>query len=114
MKVIIAGSRSITDPKIVEYYCRHMPYEMIEMVCGMCPDGVDKIAYDLYKDKIPIKEFPADWSKGKPAGPFRNRQMAYYADALVAIWDGKSRGTRDMIRKAHERGLPYTVYRHVF
>lgn len=48
----------------------------------------------------------ADWdTHGKAAGPIRNRQMAEQGDALVAFWDGVSRGTADMIRQAKERGL---------
>ena len=47
---------------------------------------------------------------GKPtAGPIRNAQMANYADALIAFWDGSSTGTRDMIRKAEEKGLKVHV-----
>jgi hypothetical protein len=35
--------------------------------------------------------------------------MAEYADALVAVWDGKSRGTADMIRQATARFGPTRV-----
>lgn len=31
--------------------------------------------------------------------------MAEYADALLAYWDGKSRGTKNMIDEAQRRGL---------
>lgn len=55
---------------------------------------------------IPVKQFMADWSKhGRAAGPIRNRQMAEYADALIAIWDGQSRGTKSMIRESRKAGL---------
>lgn len=42
---------------------------------------------------------------GKMAGPIRNLEMAKYADGLIAFWDGKSRGTRDMITKAKKERL---------
>ena len=29
--------------------------------------------------------------------------MSEYADALIAIWDGKSKGTEDLIRKMQRR-----------
>lgn len=49
---------------------------------------------------------PADWeAHGKAAGPRRNRKMAEYAAAVIALWDGKSRGTRNMLYVAHEHGL---------
>ena len=57
-----------------------------------------------------IKRFPADWGKyGKKAGIIRNRAMAEYADALLAYWDGKSSGTRNMIEIARELGLKVGV-----
>jgi hypothetical protein len=45
--------------------------------------------------------FPAKWDKyGKAAGPLRNREMAAYADALILVWDGKSRGSANMLAEA--------------
>jgi hypothetical protein len=53
---------------------------------------------------IPVKEFPANWALyGRSAGPIRNRQMAEYADALIAFPGG--RGTSHMIQTAKELGL---------
>jgi hypothetical protein len=31
--------------------------------------------------------------------------MAQYADALIAFWDGKSKGTANMINEAKKQGL---------
>ena len=57
-----------------------------------------------------VKRFPADWGKfGRSAGYKRNEQMADYADALVAIWDGKSKGTKHMIDIATKKGLPVRI-----
>lgn len=36
--------------------------------------------------------------------------MGKYADALIAIWDGQSRGTLHMINVAKERGLKVYTY----
>ena len=44
------------------------------------------------------------------AGPDRNLKMAEYADALIAIWDGESRGTGSMIRMAELQ--PLQIYVH--
>lgn len=61
---------------------------------------------------ITCYEYEADWDKhGKAAGPIRNQEMAEYADALIAVWDGESRGTRDMIDKALDEGLD--IYVHI-
>lgn len=57
-------------------------------------------------ESITVKEFPADWDTyGRPAGQIRNRAMAKYADALILIWDGVSRGSAGMLRYAKELGL---------
>lgn len=60
--------------------------------------------------KLPITVFTAAWGTyGSSAGPRRNRQMADYAEALIAIWDGKSRGTLNMIKEATKRELKVYV-----
>ena len=58
-----------------------------------------------------VTEFEADWNlQGRGAGPIRNTQMAEYGDMLIAIWDGSSAGTADMIRKARSRDLEVRVF----
>lgn len=37
--------------------------------------------------------------------------MAVYAEALIAIWDGRSKGTKHMIAMAKKRELPIFIYR---
>ena len=57
-----------------------------------------------------LQQFPADWkSCGKTAGIIRNVQMADNADALIAFWDGKSRGTAHMINTAKKKRLPVRI-----
>ena len=59
---------------------------------------------------IPVRYFPADWrTLGKSAGYQRNIQMAQYADALIAFWDGQSKGTKHMVETAQEFGLDVRV-----
>lgn len=58
-----------------------------------------------------IAKFPAEWDlHGEAAGPIRNRQMAQYADELLALWDGKSRGTKNMIDEMLKAGKPIHIY----
>lgn len=110
-KVIIAGSRSITTQAIVSNainaaFNKWMTddqenwkkYVLPEIVSGGAY-GVDWLG-EKYAKKcgFPCKVFPADWNTyGKRAGFLRNQQMAEYADALVAVWDGQSKGTKHMI-----------------
>ena len=113
MKVIIAGSRSISDHKKVSRAIKlamSAGIKFDEVVTGGAK-GVDTVAHRLAEAvDVPTSVFNADWGKhGKAAGPIRNRRMADYADALVAVWDGESRGTRDMIRQARKTGLEIFV-----
>lgn len=62
------------------------------------------------KNNIPIKVFLANWPEhGRAAGPIRNREMAEYADALIAFWDWKSAGTKNMIDEMRKRDKPVYV-----
>lgn len=111
MKCVIAGSRDgILYSDVVEAMenCGWMP---TEVVSGMAR-GVDSLG-ELWakKNNIPIKQFPADWKGlGRQAGYRRNEQMGNYAEALVAVWDGSSRGTKHMIDYAAEKGLKVYVH----
>lgn len=112
MKVIIAGGRTITDYTLVLSALGESEFTPTEIVSGMAP-GVDTLAIQYaLENNLPLKEFHANWNKYKrAAGPIRNKQMAEYADALVAIWDGESRGTKNMIEEATLRGLKVYVKR---
>ena len=69
--------------------------------------GADSLGERYAKERgYKIEVYPADWKKyGKAAGMIRNKQMAEKADALIAFWDGKSHGTKNMIDLAHKNFL---------
>lgn len=106
MKTIIAGTRTVDDYDIVKEALSRIDWEITEVVSG-CAKGVDTFALRwAYDSDVPTKKFPADWdTHGKAAGPIRNREMAKYADAAVIIWDGKSKGTANMLEEARKAGL---------
>lgn len=111
MKTIIAGGRTLTDSKPVVEAIRASGFVITEVISGGAPgaDHYGELWAALYA--VPLRVFPADWkAHGKAAGPIRNRQMAQEADALIAIWDGRSKGTANMIRTALSLGL--RVYIH--
>lgn len=126
MKIAIVGSRTITDIQDVEMalaespWYRPSPYakETYTFVSGGA-DGVDTLAEEVaekHSDGLgPLNvEMEAiepdwdDWSEGHPA-KVRNTEIVERADAVVAVWDGKSTGTRDSIDKALDRGKPLYV-----
>jgi len=111
MRIIIAGSRDITSEKIVWEAIYQSGFFFSEIVSGMAR-GVDTLALEVAKKlEKPVKKFPANWNKYKKrAGYLRNVEMAKYADGLIAIWDGKSKGTKMMIDIAKKEGLEVFVY----
>lgn len=112
MKVIIAGSRDIEGEDLVAIALNLSGFKWTECVSGVAR-GVDR-AGEAYAKRcsIPIKQYPADWDKhGKKAGYLRNVQMAEYADALVAIWDGESKGTKHIIDIMKKLDKPIYVYK---
>lgn len=118
MKCIIAGSRSIRGGNYVDKAMRLCPFtlDITEVLSGKA-QGVDTLG-ERWAEKhgIPVKDFPAGWRDAdgvldRSAGHRRNEQMAVYAEALVAVWDGQSPGTADMIRRARKHRLEIFIFR---
>lgn len=113
MKTIIAGGRDFED---VEYFlkCIENEFDSITEIVSGRAKGADTMGEILaVSNNVKIKKFPAQWDKyGKAAGSLRNKEMAEYADALIAFWDGRSTGTYNMIQLAKKLGLKVTVYNY--
>ena len=126
MKVIIAGSRSITDFDTVKTAIDCCPFSVSEVVSGGAK-GVDLLGEKYaMANNLPIVCFKPNWANleapgaiikenryGKynaRAGLDRNEQMGDYADALIAVWDGESRGTQHMIRYMEKLGKEVFIY----
>lgn len=111
MRVIIAGSRSMTDAAEVATAIARSGFTITEVISGGAR-GVDTFGEAwARRRRIPVRRFPADWRRyGKSAGFRRNEAMAHVADALIAVWDGNSPGTRHMIATARQRGLRLFVW----
>lgn len=106
MRVIIAGGRDIMDFWLLADAIEESGFDIQTVVSGGAK-GVDTMG-EIFASEMNLKLniYPADWERhGRAAGPIRNRKMAENADALIAIWDGKSRGTKNMIETARKLGL---------
>jgi hypothetical protein len=112
-KLIIAGSRDATEQEVREALAQIRIAYVSEVVSGACPTGADFWGEMWARENgIPVKRFPADWRRhGRAAGPIRNRDMADYGEALAAIWNGISTGTKGMIREMEQRKKPVLVIR---
>lgn len=127
IRVIVAGSRDFDD---VEYMRKHLTAiimnlkktytdAIIEIVSGGAR-GADWLA-EKYAEyyKFALKRMPADWNQyGSVAGPIRNQEMLDYAcqkiPVLVAFWDGKSSGTRNMISISRNAGILVHVFYYMY
>lgn len=111
--LIIAGGRDFNDypllERTVDQFLKDVRDE-ITIFCGKA-SGADSLGerYALARGYA-VQYFPALWKKfGRAAGPVRNQEMVDRADALVAFWDGKSRGTAHIIGAARRQQLSICV-----
>lgn len=115
-KVIVAGGRDFNHYPLLKKKLDNLfgvSDRAIEIVSGGAK-GADALGEQYAKEiGCALKVFPADWDKyGKKAGPIRNEQMAEYSDALVAFWDGKSKGTANMIANARLHNLHVRIIKY--
>lgn len=123
MRVIIAGGREVPIDRGVAMVILAIEQSgftpITELINGGAL-GIDAAArtywhrrFQSVKPEFPLRTFHANWERyGKSAGPIRNREMARNADALIAIWDGVSRGTSNMIETANDFGLKVHIHRY--
>lgn len=64
------------------------------------------------RDGFHYVEVPAHWDGPlkKQAGMARNTIIVDICDAMIAVWDGKSKGTQDTIEKAKAAGRKHEVF----
>jgi hypothetical protein len=115
MRTIIAGSRDICDIQLVCEAVEQSGFEISVILSGKAR-GIDLDAIEFAKiNGIPWEEYPAKWTIDgvfhPEAGMVRNAEMVAKADALIAIWNGRSKGTRGMVEIATKRGLKVYVHK---
>jgi len=116
-RIIIAGGRTFNNPDLAEV-------ELLKLTNGLGPEevmiisggakGADTIGEYIartYGTNLAI--YPAQWNRhGKSVGYKRNTLMAENTDALLAFWDGKSKGTKHMIDIATNKALSITIIKY--
>lgn len=112
--IVICGSREFNDYQQFEQVLNGLlcGVNIARIITGGAT-GPDSMAVTYARKKgIKYDIMRADWSKhGRSAGPIRNTNMAKAAQATIAFWDEKSKGTKDMIIKAYACRHEY-VYIH--
>lgn len=139
VRIIIAGGRDFVD---YEYLDRSVLKVIHQLECNNLKTGLNSSNMEEERNQIKIvsgkargadtlgerfgnkcgfeiKEFPANWDKyGKSAGFIRNEEMAKFASSddsygvLIAFWDGKSKGTMNMIDHAKQYGLEVHIFHY--
>lgn len=107
MIVAVVGSRGLA----VEDMQKYLPEDVTEIVSGGA-NGIDTCAKKYaQKHNIPLTEFFPEYERyGKAAPLKRNKKIIDYADMVIALWDGCSKGTESVIRNCRKIGKPIVVY----
>lgn len=112
MRILITGSRNLTDHTLVErvlaHYTNGIPAHTVTVVSGGCPSGADRFAEQYARQHgFRVEVHPADWNAhGRAAGPKRNQQMVDLgADVVLAFPLPGSRGTAHCMAAARRAGL---------
>lgn len=112
MRLIIAGSRTLfPELDLIEALIHQFQLfqDVTEVVSGGAI-GVDSCGETWAKimGQVEVKRFRPDYKKysGSVAPKMRNQEMAEYSDALLLIWDGKSRGSLNMKENMQKLGKP--------
>jgi hypothetical protein len=112
MRIGIVGSRTFDNYELLVNTLSIFA-EGIDVIVSGGAQGADslaaKYANDLEVDCLVLKP---DWDKnGKSAGFIRNQQIVDASDMIIAFWDGKSKGTEDLINKARIAKKPtFIIY----
>lgn len=114
-KLIVAGGRDFADSRLLQETVLELAntryrHREVSIVSGMAK-GADALAYEFaMRHGIKAYKMPANWDKyGKGAGYRRNEDMGRMADGLLAFWDGKSKGTKNMIDIMQRHGKDVLV-----
>ena len=106
MKLLIVGSRKIEDFELPPYISSE-----VELIISGGAEGMDAVA-ERYADSHRISKLILcpDYKRYGRAAPIkRNCRMVDLADAVLAVWDGLSAGTRSTIEYARRKNKPLTV-----
>ena len=106
MKLLIAGSRSITDFDLSPYIS-----DDVDTIISGGADGMDALA-EHYADHHRLSKYilrPHYERYGRAAPLKRNEEMVEMADRVLIIWDGHSKGTQHTIQYTKKKNKPLTL-----
>ena len=110
MRTIIAASRNCVDENVLL-----KALDTIKWVPTVVLSVNDWVWHKFSENwanqyNIPIEKYIVNWNNhGKLGSNIRNVEMAKNAEALIALWDGESKGTKHMIETAQKHKLKVFV-----
>jgi predicted Rossmann fold nucleotide-binding protein DprA/Smf involved in DNA uptake len=108
MKLLVVGSRSITEFDLSPYISTE-----IDTIISGGANGVDSLA-EQYADLHRLSKYiirPRYDFYGRVAPIKRNEQMVDMADAVLVVWDGRSKGAQYTAKYAQKINKPITLVR---
>jgi len=106
MKLLIVGSRSVTEFDLSQYISSD-----VDTIISGGAGGVDTIA-EQYADAHRLSKYilrPRYDLYGRAAPIKRNEKMVDMADAVLVIWDGRSKGTQHTLKYTEKTDKPITL-----
>ena len=106
MKLLVVGSRSITDFDLSPYISSE-----VDTIISGGANGMDSLA-EQYADLHRLSKYiirPRYKLFGRAAPLKRNEQMVDMTDAVLVIWDGHSKGTQYTLKYAKKKNKPFTL-----
>jgi predicted Rossmann-fold nucleotide-binding protein len=113
--IAICGSRNYENYQELSEVLNQLLHEVRvkKLLTGGCRGADEQAKRYAQKNGYKYKVLNANWQKlGKYAGLERNTRLAREANATIGFWDGKSRGTYDMLKKAVDHKHEYIAYWH--
>lgn len=115
-RVLVTGSRTwVNEDTIHTALHRELrEHGFLVLVHGACPLGADLIAdrWARGRAQVRVERHPANWGKGRSAGPERNRRMVKRgADICLAFIQARSRGATQCAEAAQKAGIPVVIMR---
>ena len=116
-KLLITGSRDWTEYGVILEAIRNSGCTIVIRGNARGADTLGKTA--ALALRYEHRAYPAKWDvHGKAAGPIRNQEMLdkehthdHPIELCLAFPLAQSRGTYDMMRRAHKAGIQVIVYR---
>ena len=106
MKLLVVGSRSITDFDLSPYISSD-----VDTIISGGAGGVDSLA-EKYADLHHLSKYimrPRYDLYGRVAPLKRNEQMVDIADAVLIVWDGSSKGTQYTLKYTKKMNKPVNL-----